>query len=69
MVIGNFIDYLIAKMLQINYPKKVKKFDMAHLMDVMAFDLQDLAAGPYMMKIRTFRRNLTQQAVIRFVID
>ncbi len=28
IVIGNFIDFLVAKMLQINYPKKIKKFDM-----------------------------------------
>ena len=28
IVIGNFIDYLVAKMLQINYPKKIKKFDI-----------------------------------------
>jgi hypothetical protein len=27
-IIGNFIDYLVAKILQINYPKKIKKFDM-----------------------------------------
>ncbi len=27
-IIGNFIDYLVAKMLQINFPKKIKKFDM-----------------------------------------
>ena len=28
VVIGNFIDYLIGKILQINFPKKVKKFDL-----------------------------------------
>jgi DNA helicase-2/ATP-dependent DNA helicase PcrA len=28
VVIGNFIDYLIGKILQVNYPKKVKKFDL-----------------------------------------
>lgn len=28
MIIGNFIDYLISKMIQINYPKKIKKFDL-----------------------------------------
>jgi len=28
IIIGNFIDYLIAKILQINYPKKIKKFDL-----------------------------------------
>ena len=27
-VIGNFLDYLISKMLQINFPKKIKKFDL-----------------------------------------
>ena len=27
-IIGNFIDYLISKMLQINFPKKIKKFDL-----------------------------------------
>ena len=27
-IIGNFIDYLIAKMVQINYPKKIQKFDL-----------------------------------------
>ena len=27
-IIGNFIDYLIAKMLLVNYPNKVKKFDL-----------------------------------------
>lgn len=28
IIIGNFIDYLIAKILQINFPKKMKKFDL-----------------------------------------
>ena len=27
-IIGNFLDYLISKMLQINFPKKIKKFDL-----------------------------------------
>ncbi len=27
-IIGTFIDYLISKMLQINFPKKIKKFDL-----------------------------------------
>ena len=27
-IIGNFIDYLIAKIVQINYPKKIQKFDL-----------------------------------------
>ncbi len=27
-IIGTFIDYLISKMIQINFPKKVKKFDL-----------------------------------------
>ena len=29
-VIKNFIDYLIGKILQINYSKKIKKFDLSH---------------------------------------
>jgi uncharacterized protein YrzB (UPF0473 family) len=49
--------------------QKVKVYNMAHLMDVAAFDLNDLAAGPYLMKITTFRRNQAHQAVIRFVIQ
>ncbi|HEX2900098.1 MAG TPA: HYR domain-containing protein, partial [Bacteroidia bacterium] len=49
--------------------QKVKVYNMAHLMDVAAFDLNDLAAGPYLMKITTFRRNKTHQAVIRFVLQ
>ena len=28
IIIGNFIDYLVAKIIQINYPKKIKKFDI-----------------------------------------
>jgi DNA helicase-2/ATP-dependent DNA helicase PcrA len=28
IIIGNFMDYLISKMLQCNFPKKVKKFDL-----------------------------------------
>lgn len=28
IIIGNFMDYLIAKMLQCNFPKKIKKFDL-----------------------------------------
>jgi hypothetical protein len=27
-IIGNFIDFLIAKIIQINFPKKIKKFDL-----------------------------------------
>jgi hypothetical protein len=27
-IIGTFIDYLISKMIQINFPKKIKKFDL-----------------------------------------
>jgi hypothetical protein len=56
----------------IDWPIQVEvwdMFDMAHLMDVMVFDLSDIAAGPYLMKITTFRRNTTQQAVIRLVIE
>ncbi|HEX2900900.1 MAG TPA: T9SS type A sorting domain-containing protein, partial [Bacteroidia bacterium] len=49
------------------FGQKVRAFDMAHLMDVVSFDLSDLASAPYLMKITTFRRNTTQQAVIRFV--
>ena len=49
--------------------QKVKSYNMAHLMDVAAFDLNDLAAAPYLMKITTFRQNKTHQAVIRFVIQ
>jgi DNA helicase-2/ATP-dependent DNA helicase PcrA len=28
MVIGNFMDYLISKMIQISFPRKIKKFDL-----------------------------------------
>ncbi|MBK9453141.1 MAG: HYR domain-containing protein [Bacteroidetes bacterium] len=49
--------------------QKVKVYNMAHLMDVAAFDLNDLAAGPYLMKVTTYRRNKTHQAVIRFVLQ
>jgi hypothetical protein len=28
VVIGNFMDYLIAKIVQINFPKKIVKFDL-----------------------------------------
>ncbi|MFN8396248.1 MAG: HYR domain-containing protein [Bacteroidia bacterium] len=49
--------------------KKVASFQMAHLLDVMAFDLSHLSAGSYNMKIISFRRNKTQQAVLRFVME
>jgi DNA helicase-2/ATP-dependent DNA helicase PcrA len=28
VIIGNFLDYLIGKIIQVNYPKKIKKFDL-----------------------------------------
>ncbi len=49
------------------FGQKVKSFEMAHLMDVVAFDLQDLSSAPYLLKITTYRRNTTEQAVFRFV--
>jgi hypothetical protein len=51
------------------FGKKLHVYEMAHLMDVASFDLSDIAAGPYLMKITSFQRNKTQQAVIRFVIE
>jgi hypothetical protein len=45
----------------------VKAVKMAHLMDLAAFDVSDIASAPYLMKITTFRRNETQQVVLRFV--
>jgi hypothetical protein len=48
---------------------KVRSYDMAHLMDLASFDLSDLAAAPYTMKITTYRHNKTQQATIRFVLQ
>lgn len=49
------------------FGQKVKSYDMAHLMDVVAFDLQDLSSAPYLLKITTYHRNTSQQAVFRFV--
>jgi hypothetical protein len=49
------------------FGQKVRTYDMAHLMDVVTFDLNDLAAAPYLIKITTFKHNKTEQAVIRFV--
>jgi hypothetical protein len=46
---------------------RVKAVKMAHLMDLAAFDVSDIASAPYLMKITTFRRNETQQVVLRFV--
>jgi hypothetical protein len=51
------------------YGKQMRSFRMAHLTDRMAFDLQDLAAAPYLMRITTFRGKEVRQATIRFVIE
>ncbi len=51
------------------FGKKVNAFEMAHLMDVASFDLSNIAAGTYLMKITSFRRNTTQQTVMRFVVE
>jgi HYR domain/Secretion system C-terminal sorting domain/SprB repeat len=65
----NPIDWPIEVEVWDMFGQRVKKFNMAHLMDVTVFDLSDLAAAPYMMKITTLQRNRTLQATFRVVID
>jgi hypothetical protein len=63
------IDWPVAVEVWDMFGHKVKEFNMAHLMDVTAFDLTDLAAAPYMMKVTTFNRKSMQQATFRVVIE
>ncbi|MBL0017562.1 MAG: HYR domain-containing protein [Bacteroidetes bacterium] len=63
----NAIDWPVQVEIWDMFGQKVRVFDMAHLIDVVAFDLSDLASAPYLMKITAFRRNTTEQTVFRFV--
>jgi hypothetical protein len=51
------------------YGKMVRAFQMAHLMKEVGFELSDLAAGPYLMRITTIQQNKTRQTTIRFALE
>jgi hypothetical protein len=42
---------------------------MAHLMDVVALDVSDLAAAMYLMKITTIKGVKTESVVLRFMVE
>jgi hypothetical protein len=49
------------------FGRKLRSFDMAHLMDVAVFDLSDLSAATYLLKVTSFQHRQAQQTVMKFV--
>jgi hypothetical protein len=47
--------------------RQVKSYDLKHLTDAPGFDMSDLPAAPYILKVTVFEPRKTRQTVVRFV--
>ena len=48
------------------FGQKLRVIDQAYMNDALSFDISNLAAGPYLMKISVHHRNHLEQTVLRF---
>jgi hypothetical protein len=47
--------------------RQVKSYDLKHLTDVAGFDMGDLPAAPYILKVTVLEPRKTRQTMVRFV--